>query len=68
MSKTTSSFTVGLLIGGILCSLFYGYLSRQELTKGDADAPRAKTLKMAHALPTNHPVHIGIEHMGKHFV
>ena len=65
MKKSSSLFLSGLLIGCLVSCLIFAYLSRNQLSGGGAAQTRVRTLKFAHTLPTNHPVHAGIEHMAK---
>ncbi len=62
MSRTPSSFIVGLLVGIVAASaLFAGLGAGTTRTSGAT----ARVLRVAHALPTSHPVHIGIEYMAR---
>ena len=65
MSKSASFFVVGLLTGVLLASGIFSWLgSRRGASAASADAG-AKVLRVAHALPTAHPVHQGIVFMAR---
>ncbi len=64
MKKSSSFFISGLLIGCIVSCLIFAVISRNQTTQGHSEGS-SRVLKFAHGLPTNHPVHIGIEHMAK---
>lgn len=64
MKKSSSFFISGLLIGCIVSCLIFAVISRNQLTSG-AGQQRGRTLKFAHGLSTTHPVHAGIEHLGR---
>lgn len=59
-----SQFILGFLTGIILTSILFTGISRHYRKHRDQD-PMLLSLKFAHALPTSHPVHLGIEHMAK---
>jgi tripartite ATP-independent transporter DctP family solute receptor len=63
MKPTTSSLIVGLLIGIVMASAGYALIGRTASTGGPATATRV--LRVAHALPTSHPVHEGIVFMAR---
>lgn len=54
MSKARASFTLGLLLGILFSVGFYAYFLRD--LHQSASSP-TRTLKLAHALDTSHPVH-----------
>ncbi len=57
MNKQLIYYTAGFLSGLLLCIfVFAGFLS-DHMRNGGTET----SLKFAHALPTNHPVHLGIE-------
>ncbi len=64
MNKSTSFFIVGLIAGCIASCTFFAVLSRKQHTQGGNDT-HTQVLKLAHALPTSHPVHEGLEFMAK---
>jgi tripartite ATP-independent transporter DctP family solute receptor len=64
MSKSFSFFIVGLLTGALAASGLYSWLGSRKGGSGTAVAG-AKVLRVAHALPTSHPVHQGILFMAK---
>ena len=64
MKPTTSSLIVGLLIGIVVASTAFALLGRSRGTSGGAMAA-ARVLRVAHALPTSHPVHLGLEHLAQ---
>lgn len=59
MSKSTSLFLTGLLIGTVLASALFAWLGKRKPTGAGA----SKLLRVAHSLPTAHPVHQGIMFM-----
>ena len=59
MSKSTSLFVTGLLIGTVLASALFAWLGKRKPTGAGA----SKLLRVAHSLPTAHPVHQGIMFM-----
>jgi tripartite ATP-independent transporter DctP family solute receptor len=64
MSKSVSFFIVGLLTGVLLASGLYSWLGVRTTGSGSA-VVGVKVLRVAHALPTSHPVHQGILFMAK---
>lgn len=62
LKPTTSTFLVGLLIGVTLASAAFALIVRSGGTGPAADV---RVLRVAHALPTSHPVHLGIEFMAR---
>ena len=64
MSKSTSIFLAGLLVGALLMSGAFALILRNK-PAATASAEK-RVLKLAHGLPPNHPVHIAMEHMKEH--
>jgi tripartite ATP-independent transporter DctP family solute receptor len=64
MSKSVSFFIVGLLTGALAASGLYAWLGVRNVGSG-ASVAGGKVLRVAHALPTSHPVHQGILFMAK---
>ena len=62
LKPTTSTFLVGLLIGVTAASVAYAFVARSA---GSGSAAPVRVLRVAHALPTSHPVHQGIEFMAQ---
>jgi tripartite ATP-independent transporter DctP family solute receptor len=62
MKSTTSSLIVGLLVGVVAASAGYALIGGRA--SGET-AITARVLRVAHALPTSHPVHHGIEVMAR---
>jgi tripartite ATP-independent transporter DctP family solute receptor len=63
MKSTTSSLIVGLLVGIVAASAGYALIGRSASGEGPTTA--ARVLRVAHALPTSHPVHEGIVFMAR---
>ena len=61
MSTSASSLVVGFLLGVTVASAGYAALGRATADGGSAVSTRV--LRVAHALPTSHPVHEGIAYM-----
>jgi tripartite ATP-independent transporter DctP family solute receptor len=62
LTPATSSFVVGLLLGVLGASAGFAFLDRGR----SEDRPAAaRLLRVAHSLPTSHPVHQGLEHMAR---
>jgi len=57
-----SSIVLGILIGGLLASALFAFIGRSQLTGGGGAGGQKRDIKIAHTLPTSHPVHQGIEH------
>ena len=55
----TASFTFGLLVGILVTAFIFASL------KPGAGGSAQTVLKAVHSLPTNHPVHKGIEHFAR---
>ena len=64
MKKSSSFFISGLLIGCIVSCLIFAVISRNQFSEDNGQS-RPRTLKFAHGLATNHPVHAGIVHLGE---
>ncbi len=62
MSKATSIFVSGLLVGVLLTTAGFSTLRRYQRSTGGDDQARI-VLKLGHALDVGHPVHQAIEHM-----
>jgi tripartite ATP-independent transporter DctP family solute receptor len=62
LKPTTSTFVVGLLTGVTIASAAFALIARSG---GSAPAADVRVLRVAHALPTSHPVHLGIEFMAR---
>src|SRR5690606_29577175 len=62
LKPTTSTFLVGLLTGIVAASAGFAMIGRPGSSNGAAGA---RVLRVAHALPTSHPVHLGIEYMAR---
>lgn len=62
LKPTTSTFVVGLLVGVVAASTAFALIGRSG---GGGAASEARVLRVAHALPTSHPVHQGIEFMAR---
>jgi tripartite ATP-independent transporter DctP family solute receptor len=61
MKKTLPPFIFGFVLGLVAASLLFTFLDDDGA--GTADVSRR--LKVAHTLPASHPVHAGMEYMGK---
>ncbi|MCP5544962.1 MAG: TRAP transporter substrate-binding protein [Akkermansiaceae bacterium] len=57
MTKPTSNLILCILIGVVAAGGWFAWLGAHTGPSDDG----ARTLKIAHALPTNHPVHLGLE-------
>ena len=57
MKEKTSFFTIGVLAGFLVASIFMAFVERGKSENS------TKVLKLAHALEATHPVHIGLEYM-----
>jgi tripartite ATP-independent transporter DctP family solute receptor len=62
MNKSASLLVVGFLIGVTAASAGFAALGRLS---ADAPTASARVLRVAHALPTSHPVHEGIVFMAR---
>lgn len=52
---------LGILIGGLLASVLFAFVSRSQVSGGvGSDGGVQREIKVAHSLPTDHPVHQGI--------
>jgi len=58
MTRSTSFFFVGLLIGVICASGVFSWLARKP-----GDRSSARSITIAHGLPESHPVHLGLEEL-----
>jgi tripartite ATP-independent transporter DctP family solute receptor len=63
MNASASSLVVGFLIGVTAASAGFAALGR--VSAGGSPGTSARVLRVAHALPTSHPVHEGIVFMAK---
>lgn len=61
MSKPTSFFIVGILLGAIAAGGWFAWLGQRK----DVADSGAKILQVAHGLPVSHPVHLGLEEMAR---
>jgi tripartite ATP-independent transporter DctP family solute receptor len=61
MKKTLPPFIFGFVLGLVAASLLFTFLGDD----GAGTANVSRRLKVAHTLPASHPVHAGIEYMGK---
>jgi tripartite ATP-independent transporter DctP family solute receptor len=62
MGKAGSLLVVGFLIGVVVASAGYAALGRTGAVSPGASV---RALRVAHSLPTSHPVHKGIEYMAQ---
>lgn len=60
-----SSLIYGILIGGLIASALFAMIGRNQLESGGEAKKIERHLKIAHSLPTSHPVHQGIDHFAK---
>ncbi|MBK1878366.1 TRAP transporter substrate-binding protein [Pelagicoccus mobilis] len=58
MTKSASIFSVGVLVGVLVASAVYAFVSG-----GGSDVAGGRVLKLAHGLDTSHPVHLGMVKM-----
>ena len=63
MSKSTSFFVSGLLVGVLLATAGFSMLRRYQLSSGGANNDARVVLKLGHVLDVGHPVHKAIDHM-----
>lgn len=61
MNRTLSGFVVGLLVGGLMATAGYAVFLGGD-SRG-TDGSGATVLKLAHALPREHPVHLAMVEM-----
>ena len=61
VSKSTSFFIIGILMGVIIAGGWFAWLGQRN---SGADAG-ARVLQVAHGLPVSHPVHRGLEEMAR---
>lgn len=57
MNKNSAYLSFGVLLGIVTASLLFAFLD------SGGDSSSVRKLKVAHGLPTSHPVHAGIEHL-----
>jgi tripartite ATP-independent transporter DctP family solute receptor len=62
MSRSVSIFLAGLVLGALVATGGFALVLRSD---SDSSGPQSRVVKLAHSLPTTHPVHIGMEHMQK---
>ena len=62
MSKSTSMFICGALIGALLATAGFSLFLRGQKASGDG-GQQQMVLKLGHALDTAHPVHLAMEFM-----
>ncbi len=60
MTKSLSFFVVGALAGALLAAAVFA-----ATTRPGGRSAASRTLRVAHSLPTTHPVHAGMEFMAK---
>lgn len=65
MSRATSWFIAGLLVGGLLSSVAFALVLRitRGVHDGGGNRQQAIVLKLGHGLATDHPVHAAMLHM-----
>ncbi len=63
MSKTTSIFISGFLIGVLATTVGFSFLRRYQASNGDSSNTARMVLKLAHSLDVAHPAHQALEHM-----
>jgi tripartite ATP-independent transporter DctP family solute receptor len=61
VSKATSFFALGLFCGVVLAGAWFARLGQKESAGGGS--AEGRILKIAHSLPTSHPVHRGLEEL-----
>jgi tripartite ATP-independent transporter DctP family solute receptor len=61
MQKSSSTFIFGFLLGLVAASLAFTFLGKS----GREDDRSVRRLKVAHVLPSSHPVHAGMEYMAQ---
>ncbi|MCU0781072.1 MAG: TRAP transporter substrate-binding protein [Akkermansiaceae bacterium] len=61
MSKPTSFFIIGILLGVVTAGGWFAWLGQRK----DVADSGAKVLQVAHGLPVSHPVHLGLEEMAR---
>lgn len=61
MSKATSFFIFGILLGIITAGGWFSWLGSSK----DASVQGVRVLKIAHSLPNSHPVHLGLVELKK---
>lgn len=64
MSKTSSAFVVGLLVGVLVATIGFSLFLRNARQSG-GDQLGQRVLKLGHGLDTAHPVHLAMEFMKK---
>ena len=60
-----SSLYFGLLLGALIACGVFAVILQQKTTSQNAQSSTIRELKIAHSLPTSHPVHQGVEHFRK---
>lgn len=60
-----SNLVLGILIGALAASALFALIGRSQLSNGSDAGGQRHDIKIAHTLPTSHPVHQGIEHFAK---
>lgn len=60
-----SSIILGILVGALAASVVFALVGRNQLTGGGGAGGQKREIKIAHTLPTSHPVHRGIDHFAK---
>jgi tripartite ATP-independent transporter DctP family solute receptor len=64
MNKPISFFIVGMITGCLISGLFFARMARHQHTAAGGYS-NVQQLKLGHALPTSHPVHVGLEFMAE---
>ncbi len=62
MSKAASFFIVGILVGILAAGGWFAWLG----SNGKGEKAGVRVLKIAHSLPTSHPVHLGLVELKNH--
>lgn len=60
-----SSLIFGILIGALCACGLFAYLGQSESGHSLGTAGKPREIKIAHTLPVDHPVHLGIENFSK---
>lgn len=60
MTRSASLFSVGLIIGIVCASALFAWLAQNT---NDSATTGARSITIAHGLPTSHPVHLGLEEL-----
>lgn len=60
-----ANFVFGILCGALAASTLFAVISKNSKGASDSVAGQQRTIKIAHSLPTTHPVHLGVEFFAK---